>query len=310
MTPLGALNNFIAKPRMNIVVIDTSDSDTTMLLPHIRIPLDNAFGTEILALDTTVTSNDSLFSDVFKGLNIRSLANNTMMGFDLDGTQSRLTLYYQQDGESETTNLTVNFLSFRTASFNHDYTGAFVNDFLDDYDKAEELMFIQSMAGINLEIEWNDLTWLEGAIINKAEFEFTVAELPGEDLDLYPPIDRIFGHDRGTNGEFVISSDVFNALQVSNFSVFGGNVKDNADTTQLIYTFNVTEQLQEAISDQNNPQIGASDEFILSSNIEPETRLPSTIPLATKAESAARTVFYGPKNSSFPASLKVTYIKP
>jgi hypothetical protein len=312
MTPLGSLNNFIAKPRTNITVIDTTggDSDTTTLLPHIRIPLDNAFGAEILALDTMVTSNDSLFTDVFKGLNIRSLANNTMMGFDLDGTQTRLTLYYQKDGESETANLFVNFLSFRTAEFEHDYTGSFVNDYLDDYEQAEEFMFVQSMAGINLEIEWNDLSWLEGAIISKAEFEFTVAQLPGDDLDLYPPLESIYGHDRGTDGQFVISADMFNALSVSNLGVFGGEVKDNADTTQLIYTFNVSEQLQDALADQTNPNIGRSDEFILSSFIEPETRLPTTIPISTKAEIAARTVFYGPKNSSFPATLKVTYIKP
>ncbi|MEL6989044.1 MAG: DUF4270 family protein, partial [Bacteroidota bacterium] len=243
-------------------------------------------------------------------VNIRSTGSTeTMMAFDLDNNQSRIFIYYTKDGEARSVSLLLTFASFRTGLFTHDYSGAFVEPYLDNAEQADEFMFVQSMSGINLEIEWNDLTWLEGAVISKAELEFTVAELNNDDLEKYPPIERIFGHERGDDGEFVVSPDVFNAFAISNFNVFGGNVQDNADTTMQIYTFNVTDQLQEAIADQIQGNAGESVEFILSSYVEPETRLPNTIPLPTKAEVAQRTVFYGPKNSSFPAKLKVTYIK-
>lgn len=312
-TPL-ATYSFMAKPTTFIEVIDTSGTnpDTSSLTPHIRVPLNNALGEEILSLDTMITQNDSLFKDVFKGLNIRSVGSeNTMMSFNLDGQRTFITIHYTVDGNARETNLRLNFNGFRTAKFEHNYEGAFVNDYLDDSVQAEQYMFVQSMAGINLEIGWNDLTWLDGAVISKAELEFTVAgELENNDQELYPPIGRIFGHERGSDNQFVVSSDVFTAIANTSFNIFGGNVKENpSDTTLQIYTFNVTQQLQEALTDQlsENPENG---KFILSSFVEPETRLPNSIPLSTKAEIASRTVFYGPKNSSFPAKLNVTYIKP
>lgn len=304
MLPIGTYS-FMASPRTLVQVIDTTggEMDTTNLSPHINFHLSNDFGNEILGLDTTFTTSDSLFADYIKGFQIRSTgSDNTMMSFNLTGTQSKITFYYKQDGEDKVFNLRLTSSSVRTVNFQHDYTGSFVENLMDDFEKGDEYMLVQSMSGINVLLEFGDVSSLNNSVISKAELVCTVADIAGDDLSLYPTIERILGHEQDDNNEYVVSPDVFNSIRVGSFDVFGGSPSPNVDSTQTQYSFNVTEQLQQVVN-------GGSNEFYLTSFAETETRIFNNVPTPSKAENSSRTIFYGPKNTEFPAQLNVTYIK-
>ena len=91
---------------------------------------------------------------------------------------------------------------------------------------------------------------LEDVIINKAEITLTVADLPGDDLNLYSPTEQLilgYFQDSNVNERTVIDDAEFAGNEVDNIiSLFGGNVETDSDGVST-YTMSIGAHLQRVL---------------------------------------------------------------
>ena len=93
---------FLPNPKADRTVLNyTSDTQVdTFSFPHLRIPLEDALGTELLSLDPAVYLNDSLFFEKFKGIRIQGVGTQPgLLSFDLFSSRGGILVYYRKDGD-------------------------------------------------------------------------------------------------------------------------------------------------------------------------------------------------------------------
>ena len=142
------------------------------------------------------------------------------------------------------------------------------------------------MAGPNVEISIPYLATLGDIVVNKAELEFYVADLPGDDLDIFKPNHQLVLVKKNDSDVFILIDDV-----VLGPTVFGGDVETietSGGETMYKYTMNISAMLNTLIAS------GKAD-----------TKL--YLRAFPKQETAARVVLYGPGHAQYPAKLKLTY---
>lgn len=215
--------------------------------PHVRIPLDNAFGQRFLVQDSSVYVNDSTLLDFFKGLYLKPTGASTgLLNFALNRSWAGVYFYYRNGTDTLSYNLEMGGLGRRISQYTHDYTGSLVGTYLDNPTNSDSLLFVQGMQGLLTAFDIPDLSAYAGRIINSAEIDFYVAELPGSDLTFFPPISQIIALRRNSGGELVVIDDV--GVNPSNLSTFfGGQPQKQADDTYK-YTFNISLHAQRLIA--------------------------------------------------------------
>ncbi|MEM1326612.1 MAG: DUF4270 family protein [Bacteroidota bacterium] len=232
---------------------------------HMRIPLDKSLGERLLAVDTTVLRNDTLFLDFFKGLHIRMTnANNTMLGIDLStederfGIQSGIFFFYDTADSDENVPFEY-FFPFTPLSryptvkfptFEHDYTGTPIESSLDD--ETAERIYVQGGSGVDVKLTLPDLSILEGTIINQAKLELTVVQIGDAiNIDSPAPEQLLLFTERDDQLELI------NDFEVGVLSI-GGNLLATAvggdlmvserDSTLSGYSIFLSDQLQDIIN--------------------------------------------------------------
>jgi len=290
ITPLGTFEYF---PRPNDSVdinLYTTDSvRLTTVAPHIRTKLDPAFGQEVINFDSTTYSTNANFLEALKGLYLKPEGSTEgISAFDLRSNFSRLSIYYTTD---EGTPLEYSYfftdLSAKIVNYKHDYSNSIVEPFLINSVNNEDLIFIQGMSGVNTKITIDDIDDLGDVIINKAELELYVAEIPTDNAELYAPISQIIVAEKDEDDSFIFIDDVNNAIIRADIGAFGGALEEDTDNNVMKYTVNITTHLQDIISGVSNNEI-----FIRS---------------FPKASNLSRSVLYGVTDSTYPIKLKVTY---
>ncbi len=305
-TAVGALDFLPAFDQRVLIreyTTNTVDGDTVSADPHIRIHLKNDALETILA-DTSIYTGNVAFQNAFKGIHIRPTAttNAGLLSFDFSNSISRISLYYKAGGELQEYQLDFNAGNARTLNFIQDQTGSFVEPFLTN--GSDSLLFIQGMAGANTQITFPDLSGLENIIVNKAELELTVAELAGDNTDLYPLTDQLVASQLN-NEEREILSDVRSALFANSPirpGIFGGVpiVETANGATITKYKINISSYFQQIVE-------GTSDSgFNLSSGVE-QTNFYFQLP--PKPSDPSRVIFYGPNHPVHPLKLNLTYTK-
>ncbi len=281
-TPLGGAYNFAPKPSSQVQLI--SGTDTSNVNPHLRIRLDDALGTELI--DTALYSSEARFLEQFHGLHIRSTSpTNTMMGFRLLGTLSRMTIFYTKDTLAGSYSFPVTDRGVKFTNYEHDYSSTNIPAFFNDTSMGDSLMFIQGMSGSDIDIDIPGASSFNNIIVNKAELEFTVATLAGDDENLYPPPTRIILTERNDEGDLLVIDDVIFSL-----SAFGGQVEESVDNlgkTIRTYRLNISSHFQDLVD-------GVADK-------------PLTLLIFGKQEVPTRAVLYGPGHSQYPAKINLAY---
>lgn len=156
--------------------------DTTV--NQLRIRLDNSFGSRLLSYDSIKTSingayaNDSAFKTKFKGFAIRSMnTGNSLMGFNLNGVNTKLAIYYRNDTSSNATpkyDTTIRYFGFNglnCASANYvqrDYVGSALAASVGGA-VADQVIYIQATPGSFATIKIPDLATLSNRVIHRAE---------------------------------------------------------------------------------------------------------------------------------------------
>ncbi|MEL6864831.1 MAG: DUF4270 domain-containing protein [Bacteroidota bacterium] len=281
---LGAVYDFVPKPKDNVSIINLS-GDTVSLIPQLRIPLDTTFGKELLELDTTFFESGDNFVQHLQGFYVRAARESDgMMGFRLPTTSTNLTLYYTvQDTVRRSYSFVVTAESFKGTRYEHDYSNTEI--VFDDTAIGDSILYIQGMSGPNIEIEIPYVDTYDDIIVNKAELEITVVDIPGDDPGIFTEPDQILVTEFGDDGELILIQDVVESL--AGFRGFAEEEEDGNGGMIRKYRFNLSAHFQDMVD-------GTADKQLV-------------LRVLVKQESANRTILYGPGHSQFPMKLNLTF---
>jgi len=280
---LPGFETITPNPNSNIIL----GEDT--LVPHLRIPLLNSLGEEILSQSGTGNLDDNIaFTNFFSGLSIKT--NNTshasgdgsIVSFNVAQSQTRVTVYYRDDSEAQTDTtsyvLQINPNCARYTEYEFDYAGTPVEQILQDSTNALQSYYLQVGAGLHSIIQFPFLDSLkdQNIVINHAELVIPVSESSD-----FSPVQSFFIFNINENGSLQEIDDYVTSTSYQTV------VYDN---TKNEYRVVLTRYIQQVLSGQL-PSAGI--EFL------PENgRL-----------SPNRSVLLGPENTSAKTKLVLTYTK-
>jgi hypothetical protein len=159
--------NFIPKVQNKVGTGD--DADIEFLSQRFR--LNDAFGQKILDKSgQEELQNDGNFLEFFKGLYIdpqNEFATDEGTFLTVDYTNSKVWLFYTNSIGSDSLDFRFNSDSKRLNHFEHHYEGTPVQSSFET-DTNTAAIYIQSLAGMDIQFDFPNLTELEGAYINKA----------------------------------------------------------------------------------------------------------------------------------------------
>jgi Domain of unknown function (DUF4270) len=148
---------------------------------QLRIRLSDAFGQRLLNYDTTASpghedaySSDSVFNSKFKGFALESVNGNAIMGFDLQGANTKLEIYYRYDKNSvlnaDTIVTDFNFTDLSaTANYvTREYSGTPLASALGGT-TPDNFAFIQATPGTFATIKIPGLASLTNRVVHRAE---------------------------------------------------------------------------------------------------------------------------------------------
>jgi hypothetical protein len=295
--PIAELND-VTIPKDSIVVFLPSEGTSTMESAQVRIPFGDEVSNLIFNDLRTLTSNPD-FVNAFPGIRIEATptSGNSIFGVSIANNQFNSTIqaYYKRDTlarlfEYVLNDLTLNVpLGRKFSQFESDVEASPIGPFLENTSAGDSLLFIQGMLGTSVELDLSSILELEDVLINLAILELTVAQLPGEDFDVTPPLESLVISTLDENGNLVLFSEITEGLLFDQLDLrFGGTLEEVEDenTTVFRYSMDITRSLIEIFNGD----------------------LPSTLfitPLST-AEQPGRTILYGPGHSTFPLKLQLS----
>jgi hypothetical protein len=285
------------KPKDSVSITSHLTGKVVKQVPQLRLRLRDDFGRSLITNENAAKS-DTAFNSFMKGVYItsKSADNNPLLyGFNFSNTSlsgtspvNKLILYYtskdtiKKEYEFPIDNATIN-------SYFHNRNGSQLETFITNPTLGDSLSFIHGIGGVKTSISFKNLDSLKNKLINKAELEIYVADIPTPNGTFATPA-QIVATRLNEKGEYIFIEDITQSLlSGSNFiPVFGGTLTKDANGQK--YIINVTNHIKKASKDPSYP----SEIFIS---------------VITEAENPGRTAFYGAKHSKFPVKLTVTYTK-
>lgn len=249
-TSIATIGNATFFPNLDsIEIVDygSGTRDTVLAPAHLRITLDNNLKDVLLSPDTSLYLSDTAFINQFKGIYL-SPAEQTdgLISFDLFSLLGGIYVYYQQGGLPGQAQYGFKTASVRIANFEHDYTATLIESFLDQPEKGDSLAFVQSLEGLNIELEFPFVEELKGIIVNKAELIVPIHRLDGDNPNRYSPAEQILISKENDEGGLIIIEDV--ALVGGDIAaIFGGVVIDGEGDSPDFYRFNMSAHFQDMI---------------------------------------------------------------
>ncbi len=214
--------------------------------------------------DSAFASVDSIQS-VFKGFYITTEVDgtsNSMAKIGLANPISRLGFQYVHDSidvDSVTEDswdwYYMNFSELYTQKvnmFHHDFTGTALNELIDNPDAQTPILYVQGMAGVNVEIgipEFDNYMGGEAISINSAKLVFDVVpdDISGIEVDDYPP-NLMMAYETSDSSRQVVYDFLANTSTYN----FGKLTRSNSVSAFLPplyqYKFNVGLHLQSVLS--------------------------------------------------------------
>ncbi len=231
--------NFTPKVR-NVEVVEEGES-ITFLSQSLR--LDNAFGESILSKSgADELKNNDNFKAFFNGLLIapqNEFGLNEGTFFTINYESSNVQLYYTNDLGSDSLDFEFNTNTIRLNHFEHNYDGSNAINSLQT-DTNTELLYMQSLAGMDIELDFPELTERDSVYINKAVLIIPRSEDTIVNFETYSEL-RIAHYDAEDN-EY---SDILDGNKS------GGDY--DGETNQ--YEFVITRYIQELISGKTDKKI-------------------------------------------------------
>ncbi|MBK8045415.1 MAG: DUF4270 domain-containing protein [Haliscomenobacter sp.] len=283
--PLGRGSVFPS--RDSLFVFDYSQGiRDTIGFPHMRIPLNNSLGQELLNLDTLYYTTDSLFQSYFKGICVKPASGGSIVGVNLNSNRAGLVVYYRVDTLQRQFRFQFSPFVANISLFKHEIAGKEVEKYLAPPSGDNPYFFVQGMAGVNGTVRFPHITSLKNVIINKAELELHTASLPSDDAAAFFPAPSLVLYYRDSDGAIQVINDVLYSTDDLS-AQFGGTYRPGTDTTPGYYRMNLSAHIQDMVEGK------ISNELIVS--------------LLPKTENGSRTVLYGASHPAYKAKLKIAY---
>lgn len=255
VTPLAA-KMFQANIRDSLTLtLPNTDNieEQQRVVPQLRIPLGADFANRLFTTDSLTYESDSLFLETFKGFYLKPITETgSMLSFDLTSAAiAGVDMFFH---ENDTSFIRFHFPIDRVAvpNFVKDRTGSDVQKVLDDPIAKDSLFFIQGLTGFRAKIELPDLSSLGDIIINKAEMEFTVEVLSGDDQTIYPLTEQLLLYSlnaddpsiRTLTDDFLVGGNNLSNIR----AWFGGNLQTDGGTGKQTYTVSISSHLQDVLT--------------------------------------------------------------
>jgi len=289
--PIGQLLGSFPDPNKRVRIVEPTD--TFDYDPHVAFRLADSYGQYIMNLDSLYYNSDSIFLANVPGLTIQqSNENKRMVVYDINSNYSRLQILYTQGGEKKIYLFPLQ-QGPRVPQWKQTFSQT-ITDALYSKEKGNELIYLQSLGGLKAKLEFTNLTLPPNAIINKAELEFTVIELPQDQPSIYTAPTRITLYRKDVNGIFTFISDQGN---LADYSLIGGLVSEKVvnGLTVKYYSINISNHIQDILKGRQNPEVYVGIAPNSAENILP---LP---------ENLSRVVLGGPKHPEYPCKLKISF---
>jgi hypothetical protein len=235
---------------------------------QLRIKLDNSFGQRLLSYDTVGTSggysSDSAFKTKFKGFALKSVSTgNAIMGFSLQGANTKLAIYYRDDnGNSPKEDTTVAYFSFKVPS-TYGLAGSASHNYIHRDHSAtpllaaqggttpDPLVYIQSTPGSFATLKIPALAALNNRVVHRAEL---IAEQVYDISDsTFSPPNFLFvdAYDPSLSKYLLIPYDLqfkSGALDLASFGINHINALDGFGNVVQTWKFNLTRYVQHVVN--------------------------------------------------------------
>lgn len=272
----------------SVAVFDYAQSVLdTIAFPHLRIPIDRSIGQELLNLDTSYYTTDSLFQTFFRGIYIKpTTQSGSMAGINLGSTKAGMIVYYRTDTLNKQFQYQFSPYVANVPVFKHTITGKPVEKQLGAPSTSNPYFFAQGLGGVNGKIRVPNIRSLKNVIVNHAILELRVASLDGDDLSAFPPASTLVVYYRDADGVLQVVPDV-SLADTELSSKFGGTYQAGADPEPGLYRMNLSAHVQDMVEGK------VSNELLIS--------------LLPKAENSSRVILYGAGSPAYKAKLKIAF---
>jgi len=280
--PVGKKNEFKVNNRDSVILADGSKWE-----PHLRINMFDAFGQNILNLDSTILENDTTFLTYLQGLYIASDTltdgySKGMMYFDMTSEITGLRIYYRNT-EADSLSILLPFLGVKTNYFTNNYpetTPVYNALVTSDTVNGDAVTYVKGFGGLRTILKLPTLTDLKDVSINKAELTFTATYDDGRLFNPPPRVQLLQLDSTGHNFYYValFSQEYFSSLIDDNLgnTDIGGNllksVSEVTGRTVYQYKYIITRHVQEILE-------GSIDNNGFALSCFPGNRIPNAVTL-------------------------------
>lgn len=280
--PIGKKNEFKANNRDSVILADGSEWE-----PHLRINLFDAFGQNIVNLDSAVLENDTAFLQYLQGLYIAADTltdgySRGMMYFDMSSDITGVRIYYK-NSEADSLSVLFPFDGVKTNYFKNTYPessqayNAIINP---DTTNGDAFTFVKGFTALRTMIKLPTLTNLQDVSINKAELIFTATTDDGRFFNAPPKLILLPQDSTGHNSYYfaLYSEEYFSSIVDDNFggTDIGGtiveSVSEETGRTIYQYKFIITRHVQEILE-------GSIDNYGFALSCIPGNRIPNAVTL-------------------------------
>lgn len=269
-------------------------NDSITLKPQLRIPMTTEFAEMVFNADSVNYASSDNILDFINGLRISAITENSMMGFNigdntnLAGTNGLRVYYTSADGEATEYNFT--FRSRTFSHFDHDVSGAIVENYLADEDfNNDDFAFYQGMSGVETEIRFDGIRDFSNTIINNAKLIYYSTELPEATSNVYSPVRLTTATYINTDGDRVLTTDATLGISPGPYSTaFGGFPEEIGDSKIYRHEINMTNHIYNIFND-------------------PELDTKITLTPLQRSETSSRTIIFGSGSVDYKPVLKLVY---
>lgn len=291
-TPLGSVQ---FRPKLDSVTIydyPTTGRDTLKVPPQLRIPLPISFAQELVRLDTAFYRSDSAFISYFKGIHIKpTIVTNGMLSFRLLDSRAGIFLYYERaDTLKRQFKFEFNPFRARSVQIEHDYKGELVERYVNSTQLGDSLVFVQGLSGLTTKLEIPHIKNLKNLVINKAELEVRVADLPGDNLGVFKPVPQLLLLAPDNDGDLVTIDDIAILLPQGLTilrQAYGGVPAAGKPGEPMVYKMNISTHVQGMID-------GLRENVLY-------------LTVFNRNQNASRVPLYGAKHPQYSIKLKVAF---
>lgn len=240
------------------VLFISDDNDTTRLDPHLRIPVPDVLAQEIyqeantdFTDSTTVFDSNNDFQDFFPGFFISPTSSmpNGMFSVQLRSSTfgARMEFHTSRLDTTFVYSFPVGSFTTKFTTFDHDFSGTIVEDFVGQGKSGgDSLLFVQSLEGTDIQLEFAGLADFQDIVVNKAELVFEADSLPGENYDLYPLTPQLMINEVTDDGETELIEDLIILIgrygSTDGLNIFGGSPDENG-----VYRMNISGHFQRMV---------------------------------------------------------------